>query len=61
MHLEERKFKMSNERNETNEEIDCLVTVNDGAYMTCDMVEENSSEIEKADALKSRKSKTFEN
>ena len=61
MNLEERKFKMSNERNETNEEIDCLVTVNDGAYMTCDMVEENSSEIEKADALKSRKSKTFEN
>ena len=51
---------MSNERPEINEEIDCLVTVNDGAYMTCDMIEENSSENEKADALKSRKSKTFE-
>jgi hypothetical protein len=50
---------MSNERDETNEEIDCLVTVNDGAYMTCDMIEEKSSENEKVDAMKSRKSETF--
>ena len=60
MKSEERKFKMSDESHETNEEIDCLVTVNDGAYMTCDMIEEKSSEIEKADAMKSRKSETFE-
>jgi hypothetical protein len=51
---------MSDESHETNEEIDCVVTVNDGAYMTCDMIEEKSSEIEKADAMKSRKSETFE-
>ena len=51
---------MSKERNETNEEVDCLVTVNDGAYMTCDMIEEKSSQKEKVDAVKSRKTKTFE-
>jgi hypothetical protein len=51
---------MSNERRETNEEIDCLVTVNDGAYMTCDMIEEKSSENEKVAAVKSRKSETYE-
>ena len=51
---------MSDESHENNEEIDCLVTVNDGAYMTCDMIEEKSLEIEKADAMKSRKSETFE-
>ena len=35
---------MSKEKIESNEEVDCLVTVNDGAYMTCDMIEEGSSE-----------------
>ena len=37
---------MSKEKNETNEEVDCLVTVNDGAYMTCDMIEEETPEKE---------------
>ena len=31
---------------ENNEELDCHVTVNDGAYMTCDMIEEDSPEEE---------------
>jgi hypothetical protein len=38
---------MSKERNESNEEVDCLVTVNDGAYMTCDMIEEEETSEEK--------------
>ncbi|UCD76956.1 MAG: hypothetical protein JSW26_16180 [Desulfobacterales bacterium] len=38
---------MNDKRNETNEELDCHVTVNDGSYMTCDMIEEESSEEEK--------------
>jgi hypothetical protein len=37
---------MNDERNETNEELDCLVTVDDGAYMTCDMIEEESPQEE---------------
>lgn len=37
---------MSKERNESNEEVDCLVTVNDGAYMTCDMIEEEEETSE---------------
>ena len=38
---------MNDKRNETNEELDCLVTVDDGAYMTCDMIEEESPQEEK--------------
>jgi hypothetical protein len=37
---------MNDKRNETNEELDCLVTVDDGAYMTCDMTEEESPQEE---------------
>ena len=37
---------MNDKRNETNEELDCLVTVDDGAYMTCDMIEEESPQEE---------------
>ena len=37
---------MSTDKIESNEEVDCLVTVNEGAYMTCDMIEEESSEEE---------------
>ncbi|MBT8365186.1 MAG: hypothetical protein KJP23_10810 [Deltaproteobacteria bacterium] len=35
---------MNAQSNETNEELDCHVTVNDGSYMTCDMIEEELSE-----------------
>ena len=35
---------MNDKRNETNAELDCDVTVKDGSYMTCDMIEEESSE-----------------
>ena len=38
---------MSGEKHEKNEELDCTVTVNDGAYMTCDMIEEETSESKK--------------
>jgi hypothetical protein len=55
----ERNTKMSSERHETNEELDCLVTVNDGAHMTCDMVEEPSSETENTKSTESRETKTF--
>ena len=37
---------MNDKRNETNEELDCLVTVDDGAYMTCDMIEEEAPQKE---------------
>ena len=37
-----RRLKMNDKRSETNEELDCLVTVNDGSYMTCDKIEEES-------------------
>ena len=30
---------MNDNRNETDEELDCLVTVEDGAYVTCDKIE----------------------
>jgi hypothetical protein len=33
---------------EKKDELDCIVTVNDGAYMTCDMIEDQSSEDEKS-------------
>ena len=32
---------MSNQHEETNEELDCQVTVYDGSWMTCDMIDEN--------------------
>ena len=36
-----------NEKNDShNEELDCQVTVYDGAYNTCDMIEEESSSEE---------------
>ncbi len=35
---------MNEEKHNTDEELDCLVTVNDGSYMTCDMIEKESSE-----------------
>ena len=35
---------MNEENHENTEELDCTVTVNDGAYMTCDMIEDESSE-----------------
>jgi len=38
---------MSEEKHENTEELDCAVTVNDGSYMTCDMIEEESSERKK--------------
>ena len=37
---------MSEEKHENTEELDCTVTVNDGAHMTCDMIEDESSEKE---------------
>lgn len=39
------------------DELDCLVTVNDGAYMTCDMIEDESSEDEKDRKDSNRSSK----
>ena len=35
---------MNDTKKETNDELDCHVTVNDGSYMTCDMIEEESSD-----------------
>ena len=37
---------MNDTKNETKEELDCHVTVNDGSYMTCDMIEEETTEEE---------------
>ena len=37
---------MNDKQHETDKELDCQITVNDGAYMTCDMIEDNSSEKE---------------
>ena len=37
---------MSEEKHENNEELDCTVTVEDGSYMTCDMIEDESLEEE---------------
>ena len=42
-----RKQKMNDEKHKSDEELDCLVTVHDGSYMTCDMMEQASSENEK--------------
>ena len=35
---------MNDPKNDTNEELDCHVTVSDGAYMTCDMIEDEPSD-----------------
>ena len=37
---------MSEKKHENTEELDCTVTVEDGSYMTCDMIEDDSSEEE---------------
>ena len=37
---------MNDKQQETDKELDCQVTVNDGAYMTCDMIEDESPEDE---------------
>jgi hypothetical protein len=37
---------MNDKRHETDEELDCLVTVDDGSYMTCDMIEEETPDEE---------------
>lgn len=41
---------MNDKNNTHNEELDCQVTVYDGAHNTCDMVEEASDEKEKDQA-----------
>ena len=35
---------MNEEKYNTSEELDCVVNVNDGSHMTCDMIEEESPE-----------------
>lgn len=35
---------MTSEHDETREELDCQVTVYDGSWMTCDMIEEDPEE-----------------
>ena len=35
---------MNDNRHENNEELDCLVTVKDGAYVTCDKIEAESTD-----------------
>ena len=35
---------MNDKQHETDKELDCQVTVHDGSYMTCDMIEEESGE-----------------
>ena len=39
---------MNDKHNTADEELDCLVTVDDGAYMTCDMIEAESPQKEEA-------------
>jgi hypothetical protein len=46
---------MNDKRSETNEELDCLVTVNDGSYMTCDKIEEETSDEEDGQEIKKSK------
>ena len=41
---------MSEEKHENTEELDCTVTVKDGSYMTCDMIEDESAEKEETPA-----------
>jgi hypothetical protein len=50
-----RRLKMNDKRSETNEELDCLVTVNDGSYMTCDKIEEETSDEEDGQEIKKSK------
>ena len=38
---------MNDKQQKIDKELDCQVTVNDGSYMTCDMIEEESEEDEK--------------
>jgi len=40
---------MNEPQNETDPELDCQVTVNDGSYMTCDMVEDDAPKEEDAE------------
>lgn len=35
---------MNEEKHNKRQELDCVVTVNDGSHMTCDMIEEESAE-----------------
>jgi hypothetical protein len=35
---------MTDEHNDTHEELDCQVTVYDGAWMTCDMTDEDADD-----------------
>ena len=35
---------MTEEKHKNDEELDCTVTVEDGSYMTCDMIEDESPE-----------------
>ena len=37
---------MNDKQQKIDKELDCQVTVNDGSYMTCDMIEEDSEEEE---------------
>ena len=37
---------MDEQSHEANKELDCLITVNDGSYMTCDMIEADASDKE---------------
>ena len=37
---------MSEKKHDNNEELDCTVTVEDGSYMTCDMIEDEISDEE---------------
>jgi hypothetical protein len=37
---------MNSKNHNVDEELDCHVTVNEGSHMTCDMIEEESSEEE---------------
>jgi hypothetical protein len=43
---EERLLQMSEKKYEKDEELNCEITVNDGAHMTCDMIEEEPLEKE---------------
>jgi len=39
---------MNDKNNANNDELDCQVTVYDGAYNTCDMIAEESTGVEKS-------------
>jgi hypothetical protein len=42
----ERLAQMSEKKEEKDKEIDCEVTVNEGAHMTCDMIAEEAEQKE---------------